>query len=114
MTVEFGMHANTAVQAQVLQTQSKTTSEATSSFVKNIHTIFKKDETMDVPICIFKVPKSLASFKPEAYVPQLMGLGPYHHLRPELQQMQTYKLSEVKRVGKGFKENEFELSCWGT
>ncbi|PON64708.1 hypothetical protein PanWU01x14_121830 [Parasponia andersonii] len=85
------------------------TSGATTSFVKNIYTILEKDEELDVPICIFKVPRSLASSKPEAYPPQLQGLGPYHHLRPAVRQMQTYKLTEVKRFGKGFKNNKFEV-----
>ncbi|PON55185.1 hypothetical protein TorRG33x02_300080 [Trema orientale] len=112
MSAALSNHANMTVPVQSLQTQPNnmgTTLEATTSFVKNIYTIFKKDENMDVPICIFKVPNSLASSKPEAYVPQLLGLGPYHHLRPELQQMQTYKLSEVKRICKAFENNKFEL-----
>ncbi|CAH9084944.1 unnamed protein product [Cuscuta epithymum] len=33
---------------------------------------------------IFQVPQLLKETKPEAYTPHLLGLGPYHHLRPDL------------------------------
>ncbi|CAN4084479.1 unnamed protein product [Withania somnifera] len=36
------------------------------------------------PVCVLQVPKPLTHQKPEAYTPQLIGMGPYHHLRPDL------------------------------
>ncbi|PIN01938.1 hypothetical protein CDL12_25552 [Handroanthus impetiginosus] len=50
---------------------------------------------LDTPFCVFKVPKTLTGTKPEAYTPQKMGLGPYHHLQPHLYTMQKQKLSAV-------------------
>lgn len=49
-------------------------------------------------VCIYQVPKSLSSVKPEAYSPQLIGLGPYHHLRPDLYDMEIHKVAAAKRV----------------
>ncbi|WVZ50626.1 hypothetical protein U9M48_001864, partial [Paspalum notatum var. saurae] len=51
----------------------------------------------DQPICIFDVPKPLLGTKPEAYIPQMVALGPYHHRREELCHME-YKLSAAKRA----------------
>ncbi|KAM3336778.1 hypothetical protein P3S68_032478 [Capsicum galapagoense] len=42
------------------------------------------------PICVLQVPKTLSHKKPEAYTPQLIGMGPYHHLRPDLYQMERF------------------------
>ncbi|XP_058181000.1 putative UPF0481 protein At3g02645 [Rhododendron vialii] len=64
---------------------------------------------MEVPACIFNIPAALASFKPEAYMPQLMGLGPYHHCDPDLYGMELYKLAAATRLQKQFKTQEFEL-----
>lgn len=52
----------------------------------------------DQPISIFDVPKPLLCTKPEAYKPQLVALGPYHHCREELRDMEMYKLSAAKRA----------------
>lgn len=50
------------------------------------------------PVCIYHVPKYLSSANPEAFVPQLVALGPYHHFRPELYPMERFKLTAAKRV----------------
>ncbi|XP_040377710.1 putative UPF0481 protein At3g02645 [Oryza brachyantha] len=50
------------------------------------------------PISIFDVPKPLLRTKPEAYTPQLVALGPYHHRREELRDMEMYKLSAARRA----------------
>jgi hypothetical protein len=52
----------------------------------------------DQPISIFDVLKPLMCTKPEAYVPQLVALGPYHHCREGLRDMEMYKLSAAKRA----------------
>uniref|UniRef100_A0A0E0KFZ8 Uncharacterized protein n=1 Tax=Oryza punctata TaxID=4537 RepID=A0A0E0KFZ8_ORYPU len=60
------------------------------------------DEEIEVhesqPISIFDVPKPLLRTKPEAYTPQLVALGPYHHCREELRDMEMYKLSAARRA----------------
>ncbi|CAA0824414.1 Putative UPF0481 protein [Striga hermonthica] len=55
------------------------------------------DNEPDSPVSIFNVPKALLLTSPESYIPQQIALGPYHHSRPELHDMQRYKLSAAKR-----------------
>ncbi|XP_017979849.1 PREDICTED: putative UPF0481 protein At3g02645 [Theobroma cacao] len=63
----------------------------------------------EMPVCIFLVPKPLVDVKPEAYRPQLIALGPYHHFQPELYEMEHYKLAAVKRaITPVFQLSEFE------
>ncbi|XP_023733997.1 putative UPF0481 protein At3g02645 [Lactuca sativa] len=50
----------------------------------------------DIPVCVFSVPKSTSHFKPEAYVPLAIALGPYHHFETHLYQMERYKVAAVK------------------
>ncbi|XP_059460307.1 putative UPF0481 protein At3g02645 [Corylus avellana] len=61
----------------------------------------------DLPVSIFNVPKTLISLKPDAYIPQLIALGPYHHQRPELFEMEHYKLTSAKRVQKNLQQIQF-------
>jgi hypothetical protein len=60
-----------------------------------------------VLVSIFSVPKTLISFKPEAYIPQLIALGPYHHQRLELFEMEHYKLTSAKRLQKNIQPIKF-------
>ncbi|KAL0427287.1 UNVERIFIED_CONTAM: hypothetical protein Slati_2903500 [Sesamum latifolium] len=55
------------------------------------------DIDFQTPFCVFRVPESLSETKPEAYAPQQIGLGPYHHLRPEFYMMQKEKLAAVRK-----------------
>ncbi|KAH0651670.1 hypothetical protein KY284_031582 [Solanum tuberosum] len=50
------------------------------------------------PVRVLQVPKTLTHEKPEAYTPQLIGMGPFHHLRPDLYQMERYKLAAMKDI----------------
>ncbi|KAL0463952.1 UNVERIFIED_CONTAM: hypothetical protein Slati_0282800 [Sesamum latifolium] len=59
-----------------------------------------EQEPDDVPVSIFTVPKALMLTSTESYVPQQLALGPYHHHRAELYEMETYKLSAAKRFQK--------------
>ncbi|WVZ94933.1 hypothetical protein U9M48_040760 [Paspalum notatum var. saurae] len=51
---------------------------------------------------VFDVPAVLRETKPEAYLPQHFALGPYHCGRPELRDMERYKLAAAKRAEKLF------------
>ncbi|CAL5035574.1 unnamed protein product [Urochloa decumbens] len=52
---------------------------------------------------VFDVPRALRDSKPEAYAPQHFALGPYHHQRrPELRDMERYKLAAAKRAERLF------------
>nr|GEW26616.1 hypothetical protein [Tanacetum cinerariifolium] len=50
-------------------------------------------------VSIFQVPETITTEKPEAYEPQLIALGPYHHFRPlPYKKMEQKKLVSVQRV----------------
>ncbi|XP_059458420.1 putative UPF0481 protein At3g02645 [Corylus avellana] len=65
------------------------------------------EDDPDVPICVFKVPNSLRASNPEAYIPQIVGLGVLHHSRAETEAMQMYKLKVATNVHGGFKSIQF-------
>ncbi|PON71305.1 hypothetical protein PanWU01x14_074450 [Parasponia andersonii] len=77
-------------------------------WVINISRILEEalEEKGEVAVSIFNVPKTLMSTKPEAYTPQLVALGPYHRRRPELFEMERYKLTSAKRVQKNFGQSK--------
>ncbi|KAA8535246.1 hypothetical protein F0562_030249 [Nyssa sinensis] len=79
----------------------KNSSSGELRWVDHMSRIIHNDVKIDINElggCIFEVPKSIRSFKPEAYTPQLLALGPYHHFLPELYQMQLAKLYAAKEV----------------
>ncbi|KAJ0941212.1 hypothetical protein HanRHA438_Chr02g0091961 [Helianthus annuus] len=41
--------------------------------------------------CIFRVPQSLAEINKEAYRPQIVSIGPYHHGKKDLEMIQEHK-----------------------
>ena len=54
---------------------------------------------------VLDVPRLLLARKPEAYTPQHFALGPYHHQRTKLRDMERYKLGADKRAEKQFAGN---------
>ncbi|CAI9100927.1 OLC1v1038118C1 [Oldenlandia corymbosa var. corymbosa] len=77
-------------------------SSSSQGWVQRISNIFRTEIALNIdhlpPVCVFEVPKTVSVQKPEAYTPQLIALGPYHHLRPELYQMERYKLAAIKEL----------------
>lgn len=57
-------------------------------------------------VSIFRVPKFLKDTKSEAYVPQRVSLGPYHHGSAELPPMGRHKGRAVRRMMKRFNANK--------
>ncbi|CAI9105454.1 OLC1v1004381C1 [Oldenlandia corymbosa var. corymbosa] len=47
---------------------------------------------------VFQIPDKLKETKPQSYIPQFVGLGPYHHFRPEVQLMKTKKLDAIREI----------------
>ncbi|KAF8389163.1 hypothetical protein HHK36_025856 [Tetracentron sinense] len=66
-----------------------------------------EDVNEGIPVSVFNVPKTLISIKQEAYIPQQVALGPYHHLREELNEMEHYKLSSARTILKKFRNIKF-------
>ncbi|XP_047969403.1 putative UPF0481 protein At3g02645 [Salvia hispanica] len=56
------------------------------------------DEENEIPVTIFGVPKALMASDPDSYTPHLVAMGPYHHLRLELYDMERYKVAAAKRI----------------
>ncbi|KAI3496008.1 hypothetical protein L1887_38358 [Cichorium endivia] len=61
---------------------------------KNLENETPSDQKIPVAVC--HVPNSISVINPEAYVPQVISLGPYHYLRPEVYQMERYKIEMIK------------------
>nr|GEU94934.1 putative UPF0481 protein At3g02645 [Tanacetum cinerariifolium] len=59
-----------------------------------------EEESEENPVCIFTVPQVLLATDPESYIPQEVALGPFHHWRPEIYDMQRYKLAAARRTQK--------------
>lgn len=63
-------------------------------------------------VSIFNVPKLLMASDPDSYVPQQIAIGPYHYWRPELYEMQRYKLAAAKRFQKQLQGHKLDnLVC---
>ncbi|KAF8762582.1 hypothetical protein HU200_009300 [Digitaria exilis] len=54
-------------------------------------------EALGAPPKVFDVPRTLRDTKPDAYTPRHFAVGPYHYGRPELSDMERYKLAAAKR-----------------
>ncbi|XP_031482390.1 putative UPF0481 protein At3g02645 [Nymphaea colorata] len=75
---------------------------------RQIEEALDDDADADLPVSIFNVPKPLMAAKPEAYIPQQVAIGPYHHRRPELYEMERYKLSSARWVQKSLRNIKFQ------
>lgn len=58
------------------------------------------EDDQEIPVSIFVVPKTLFSSDPDSYTPQLVAIGPYHYWRPELYELERYKIDAAKRTQK--------------
>jgi len=61
-----------------------------------------------IPVCIYQVPKSLSSAKPEAFAPQLIAIGPYNHFCPKLYPMERFKVLSAKAVLDHFQKHDLK------
>ncbi|CAN6172780.1 unnamed protein product [Urochloa humidicola] len=67
------------------------------------------DDDTGIPVSVFNVPKQLRVHKPEAYTPQFIALGPYHHWRPELYEIERYKLAAARRLQRRLRPGAVKL-----
>ncbi|KAJ0463006.1 hypothetical protein HanHA300_Chr14g0510401 [Helianthus annuus] len=62
------------------------------------------------PVSIFKIPENITKIKPEAYKPQQIGFGPYHHFQPgPYTKMEQKKLVVLQKVLQYHKIKDFRL-----
>ncbi|GMP40901.1 hypothetical protein CsSME_00011183 [Camellia sinensis var. sinensis] len=85
-------------------------SSSERQWINEIKNIIKEEVKVDIEVVvsIFRVPATLSAIKPEAYMPQLIGLGPYHHFRSELYEMERCKLVAASQLQKQFQSLEFD------
>ncbi|KAK4413970.1 hypothetical protein Salat_2809800 [Sesamum alatum] len=60
------------------------------------------EEETETPVRIFNVPRPLLAIHPDSYIPQQVAIGPYHYTRPEIREMERYKLAAARRNQKDF------------
>ncbi|KAJ0833933.1 hypothetical protein HanRHA438_Chr16g0738111 [Helianthus annuus] len=58
------------------------------------------DEEKKNIVCVFTVPKVLQATDPKCYIPQQVALGPFHHLLPDVHNMQRNKEAAARRTRK--------------
>ncbi|MED6123613.1 hypothetical protein PIB30_050745 [Stylosanthes scabra] len=71
-------------------------------------TLEEEIEEEEFEVHIFNVPKLLMASDPDSYVPQQVAIGPYHYWRPELYEMQRYKVAAAQRFQKSLQCLKFE------
>ncbi|CAL2240928.1 unnamed protein product [Prunus armeniaca] len=59
--------------------------------------------------CIYRVPSKLRKVNEAAYTPQLLSIGPFHHGKPELKDMETHKKIYYENFLARFKKSDDEL-----
>lgn len=82
---------------------------APANWVVNITELLKEKDAIETPVCILKARKILRDIKPEDYSPKLIGLGPYHHWRHDLYEMELYKLISAKKAAENDQRQPVEV-----
>ncbi|KAL0463954.1 UNVERIFIED_CONTAM: hypothetical protein Slati_0283000 [Sesamum latifolium] len=67
------------------------------------------EEETETPVRIFTVPRPLLVIQPDSYIPHQVSVGPYHYTRPELREMERYKLAAARRNHKDFQNLKHQL-----
>lgn len=108
LSIPVSLLANNMATVENSASQSNPSSQFARNWVVEIKDFLNsKDpiDDVDKPTAfIFDVPKAMKAVKPAAYTPQLIALGPHHHWREDLYQMERYKLSHAKRIQTRYKD----------
>lgn len=76
--------------------------------IKNTLEEVLEEEGREFIVSIFNVPKLLMICDPDSYVPQQVAIGPCHYWRPELYEMQRYKLAAARGFRKQLHNHKLE------
>ncbi|XP_057756863.1 UPF0481 protein At3g47200-like [Arachis stenosperma] len=49
-------------------------------------------------VCIYRIPRNMRQVEPKAYIPNNIAIGPYHHGRPHLNEMEDIKMRLFRRL----------------
>ncbi|MED6116545.1 hypothetical protein PIB30_101255 [Stylosanthes scabra] len=49
-------------------------------------------------VCIYRIPPNMRHVEPKAYIPNNIAIGPYHHGRPHLKDMEDIKMRFFRRL----------------
>ncbi|XP_042508161.1 putative UPF0481 protein At3g02645 [Macadamia integrifolia] len=101
---------NSSQQAAIMTSNSKSNGVDEHRWVIQIRRIVEEEleDEVEFPVCIFDVPKTLLSVKPECFIPHQIALGPYHHWREELYEMESHKVAAARRARRQFQSLKFE------
>ncbi|OMO97355.1 hypothetical protein COLO4_14663 [Corchorus olitorius] len=86
-----------------------TSSFSEERWVREITAIMENNtEAKEVLVSVFEVPEALRCVNTEAYTPQLLAFGPFHHFKPKLYQMQRFKVAAATRVQRDWLAVDFQ------
>lgn len=80
-----------------MSTSSTSHKLAPKKWKRNITEMLLYEKIEKIRTIIHRVPPTLRATKPDAYDPQYVGLGPYHHWREDLYAMEQSKLIASKK-----------------
>ncbi|ONI22377.1 hypothetical protein PRUPE_2G125200 [Prunus persica] len=86
------------------KTKSEITEKTENEDERPVRVLDKPDKW-----CIYRVPSKLRKVNEAAYTPQLLSIGPFHHGKPELKDMETHKKIYYENFLARFNKNDDEL-----
>eukprot|EP01018_Ginkgo_biloba_P032636 Gb_40233 [translate_table: standard] len=72
-------------------------------WIIEVKEILENEFPKEILAAITRVPSALVNVKPDAYIPQVVSFGPFHHRSRDLSRMEKYKLIPAARFDKRFK-----------
>jgi hypothetical protein len=101
---EIQREANTSTQNEELHSEANASVEnedRDTQLVNDITKMFENSEPLLSPkCCIYRVPHDLRRLNEEAYTPQCISIGPFHHGDKRLETMEKLKVRYFKRFVK--------------
>jgi hypothetical protein len=110
---EIQREANTSTQNEELHSEANASIENEDQDTKLVNDITKMFESLEPSLspqcCIYRVPHDLRRLNEEAYTPQYISIGPFHHGDKRLETMEKLKVRYFKRFVKKAALNVKEL-----
>jgi len=101
---EIQREANTSTQNEELHSEANPSIENEDRDTQLVNDITKMFENSEPPLspkcCIYRVPHDLRRLNEEAYTPQFISIGPFHHRDKRLKTMEKLKVRYFKQFVK--------------